>query len=141
MTLTPVFSPFQALAAKWHIFARFAVALVRLMRRYENGGVHGAGPYAAELETCLRTGHILLLQELADTLEACQPQTEADAHGLQHVQFIACALLAALSVICRVRRRLCGARCWQSAGVVGAMQAHIAQATFPARETPHLDSS
>ena len=140
MTLTPVSSPLKALAAKWHIFALFAVALVRLMRRYEDGGVHGAGPYAAELETCLRAGHILLLQELADTLEAHPPQTEADARGLQHVQFIACALLAALSVVCRVRRRLCGARCWQSDGVVEPMRAHIARAIPPARETPFLDS-
>jgi len=107
-------SPLKALAAKWQVFATFAVMFARMLRRFEDNRIHGARRQAAEFEFFLRAAHIMLQADIANAQDTHPPETEDDQRQLQHLQFIACALLCILLVVTRVQHWLCGDFGWRN---------------------------
>jgi len=132
-------SPLRLLAEKWCLIGLLAVAFARLMRAYEEGRVQGAAAQAAELEICLRAAHILLLQDIAETLKDSPPQTEADADELQFLQRVTSMLLAMVFVIQRAAAQLCGPAIWLS-GCGGSMHPAAMMPAQHARAPEFLDS-
>ena len=112
--MTPAYplSPLQRLAAKWRVFGLLAVAFARLLRRYEEGHVHGTYEQAVQLELCVRTAQVRLLYELSETLSVHPPQTEAEDAALAQLRSLAVYLLALTCVIANIRARVLGAACW-----------------------------
>ena len=109
-------SPLQRLAAKWRVIGLIAVAFVRLLRRYEDGHKMGARPQAEQLYVTVSAAHVLLTQEISETLASHPPKTEADARELDFLRFVSICLLALMLVIQNIiARGLAGAPSWMLA--------------------------
>ena len=134
-------SPLQALAAKWHMIALFAVVFARLMRRYEDGYKPGTYEITCQLELLVRASHTLLMQDIQDALETAPPKTAEDEQAVLHLHGIAVCLLAIVLVISNVRQRVLGALCWRRER--SSEPFNPASLVFPARifSVPVRDSS
>ena len=106
------FSPLQALAQKWRVFALLAAALTQLMRRHEGGKVQTAYQQAEQLEICVRAAQCALCREISGALEEGPPQTDDDDAALTFLFMVSACLLALAYVIDRVKSRMVSAPGW-----------------------------
>lgn len=139
MTHSRTLSPLQNLAAKWRLIGLLAVAYARLMRRFEDGRVHGVQAQAEQLYLASRTAQVMLVQEVAETLKAHPPGSNADEDALAHLR----GIMACLLILCLVienmmaRGNLLGPAIWQTAGFEAAADAAVPLGIF--RDIPILD--
>ena len=108
-------SPLQKVAATWYVVAVLAVMLAKLMRRFEDGHVHGARAQAEQLDVIVRAAHVMLMQDIAeaDEHELARPE---DSHTRAHLRCIAASLLVVSLVLRRaLMRGLLSAYEWMQA--------------------------
>ena len=117
-------SRLQKLAAKWRAIALVIVAFARLMRRYEDGRIAGAGPQAEQLQIIVRAAQVMLVQELAEAQDTGPPETEDDEAALTFLRMTSVCLLAITCLLQNMMARgLVGALAWQLVGEQAARDA------------------
>ena len=115
MELKAHISPLQKLAATWHVVAVLAVMLAKLMRRFEDGHVHGARAQAEQLDVIVRAAHVMLMRDIAEADEN-GPASPEESHTRAHLRCIAASLLVVSLVLRRaLMRGLLGAHEWLQA--------------------------
>ena len=120
-------SPLQKVAAAWHVVAVLAVMLAKLLRRFEDGYVHGARAQAEQLDVIVCTAHVMLMQDIAEANEN-GPARPEESHTRAHLRCIAASLLVVSLVLRRALMR----------GLLSAHDWMQARGAFYAAPEPHL---
>ena len=132
-------SPLQKVAATWHVVAVLAVMLAKLMRRFEDGHLHGARAQAEQLDVIVRAAHVMLMQDIAEAEEHEPAQPEA-RHTRAHLRCIAASLLVVSLVLRRaLMRGLFGVYEWMQARGAFYAATEVRFATAPGRAAELLD--
>ena len=116
MDITRRVSAYQTCAAKWRALCLVLLAFARLMRRHEDGAVHGAFEQSQRLQILCRAAHVMLVQELSDLQAEHSVQSDQDAFALAQLQLIATSMLALMFVtLCILKRGVLSAYRWMHA--------------------------
>ena len=108
-------SPLHKVAATWHVVAVLVVMLAKLMRRFEDGHVHGARAQAEQLDVIVRAAYVMLVQDIAEA-EEHEPAHPQESHTRAHLRCIAASLLVVSLVLRRaLMRGLLSAYEWMQA--------------------------